>query len=231
MGCYFLLQGIFLTQRLNPSLLQVDSSITGRFFTNWATREALKSESVSHSAVSDSQWPHRLWLTRLLCPWKSLGKNTGVGGHFLLQGIFLTQGSNPYPLVCCIAAAAAAKSLQSCPTLWPHIRQPTRLPGPWDLPGKKTSGLPFSSPRDESEKWKWSCSVVSDPQQRHGLQPTRLLRPWDFPGRSTGVGCHCLLRIHPLKWCKKVSKCLPLRCLLRTKGKGSNYRGTLQIPT
>ena len=23
----------------------------------------------------------------------------------------------------------------------------------------------------------------------------RLLRPWDFPGKSTGVGCHCLLRI------------------------------------
>ena len=36
---------------------------------------------------------------------------------------------------------------------------------------------------------------MSDPQQPHGLQPTRLLRPWDFPGRSTGVGCHCLLRI------------------------------------
>ena len=29
----------------------------------------------------------------------------------------------------------------------------------------------------------------------HGLQPTRLLRPWDFPGKSTGVGCHCLLRL------------------------------------
>ena len=29
----------------------------------------------------------------------------------------------------------------------------------------------------------------------HGLQPTRLLCPWDFPGKSTGVGCHCLLRI------------------------------------
>ena len=29
----------------------------------------------------------------------------------------------------------------------------------------------------------------------HGLQPTRLLRPWDFPGKSTGVGCHCLLRV------------------------------------
>ena len=36
-------------------------------------------------------------------------------------------------------AAAAAKSLQSCPTLVrPHRRQPTRLPCPWDSPGKNT---------------------------------------------------------------------------------------------
>ena len=27
-------------------------------------------------------------------PWDSLGKNTEVGSHALLQGIFLTQGSN-----------------------------------------------------------------------------------------------------------------------------------------
>ena len=46
----------------------------------------------------------------------------------------------------------------------------------------------------ESEKWKWSCSVVSDSLRPHGLQPTRLLCPWDFPGKSTGVGCHCLLQ-------------------------------------
>ena len=56
------------------------------------------------------------------------------------------------------------------------------------------SGLPFPSPVRESEKWKWSRSVVSNPQQPRGLQPTRLLCPWDFPGKSTGVGCHCLLR-------------------------------------
>ena len=31
---------------------------------------------------------------RLLCPWGSPGKNTGVGCHSLLQGILLTQGSN-----------------------------------------------------------------------------------------------------------------------------------------
>ena len=52
------------------------------------------------------------------------------------------------------------------------------------------SGLPFPSPMHESEKWKWSRSVVSDSSWPHGLQPTRLLCPWDFPGKSTGVGCH-----------------------------------------
>ena len=49
------------------------------------------------------------------------------------------------------------------------------------------SGLPFPSPMHESEKWKWSCSVMSDPQQPRGLQPSRLLRPRDFPGKNTGV--------------------------------------------
>ena len=58
------------------------------------------------------------------------------------------------------------------------------------------SGLPFPSPMHESEKWKWSRSVVSDPQWPHGLQPSRLLHPWDFPGKSTGVGCHQLY-FHP----------------------------------
>ena len=33
--------------------------------------------------------------TRLLCPWDSPGKNTGVGCYFLLQGVFMTQGWNP----------------------------------------------------------------------------------------------------------------------------------------
>ena len=34
---------------------------------------------------------------RLLCPWDSPGKNTGVDCHALLQGIFLTQGWNLRP--------------------------------------------------------------------------------------------------------------------------------------
>ena len=52
------------------------------------------------------------------------------------------QGSNPglppgKPYSLC-AAAAAAKLLQSCLTLRPHRQQPTRLPCPWDSPGKNT---------------------------------------------------------------------------------------------
>ena len=42
-------------------------------------------------AMSSSLQPHGLLPTRLLCPYDFLGKNTGVGYHFLLQGIFLTQ--------------------------------------------------------------------------------------------------------------------------------------------
>ena len=42
--------------------------------------------------------PHGLQPTRLLCPWDFPGKNTGVGCHFLFQGIFLTQGLNSYLL-------------------------------------------------------------------------------------------------------------------------------------
>ena len=77
----------------------------------------------------------------------------------------------------------------------PHRRQSTRLPSLVFSRQEQWSGLPFPSPMHESEKWKWSRSVVSDSERPHGLQPTRLLHPWDFPGKSTGVGCHRLLHL------------------------------------
>ena len=49
----------------------------------------------SCSVVSNSLRPHGLQPTRLLCPWDFPGTGTGVGCHVLLQGIFLTQESNP----------------------------------------------------------------------------------------------------------------------------------------
>ena len=50
--------------------------------------------NVSRSVVSDSLQPHGLQPTRFLCPWAFSGKNTGMGSHSLLQGIFPIQGSN-----------------------------------------------------------------------------------------------------------------------------------------
>ena len=45
--------------------------------------------------MSESLWPQELQPARLLCPWDSPVKNTGVGCHALLQGIILSLGSNP----------------------------------------------------------------------------------------------------------------------------------------
>ena len=58
------------------------------------TSVELRRESVSCSVVSNSLQPHGLYPTRLLHPWDSPDKSTGVGCHSLPQGIFLTQGSN-----------------------------------------------------------------------------------------------------------------------------------------
>ena len=96
---------------------------------------------------------------------------------------------------CClaVAAAAAAKSLQSHPTLCDPIDgSPPGSPIPGILQARTLEWVAISF--SNARKWKWSRSVVSNSLWPHGLQPTRLLHPWDFPGKSTGVGCHCLLR-------------------------------------
>ena len=110
------------------------------------------------------------------------------------------------------AAAAAAKSLQSCLTLCDPIDGSPPGPAiPGILQARTLEWVAISS----SNAWKWKVKVkllgrvrllatpwsaayqappsVGFSRQPHGLQPTRLLRPWDFPGKSTGVGCHCLI--------------------------------------
>ena len=66
---------------------------------------------------------------RLLCPWDSPGKSTRVGCHFLLQGIFPTQGSNP-PLLYETSPALAGGSLLS--TTWEaQVFELTEIKGRW----------------------------------------------------------------------------------------------------
>ena len=127
--------------------------------------------------MSDSVRPHRRQPTRLPRPWDSPGKNTGVGCHFLLQCMKVKVKS---PSHVWLFATPWTAAYQAPPSMG-FSRQ------------EYWSGVPFPFPMHESEKWKWSCAVVYDSSQPHGLQPTRLLRPWDFPSKSTGVGCHCLL--------------------------------------
>ena len=93
-------------------------------------------------------------------------------------------------------AAATANSLQSCPTLCDPIDGSTIPPPSLGFSRQEYwSGLPFSSPMHESEKWKLSRSVVSDSERPHGL-----LHPWDFSGKGTGVGCHWLFHYHLLNF-------------------------------
>ena len=68
-------------------------------FTWWTrdryTESKIDRHVLSCSVVSNSLWPHGLQPTRFLCPWDFPAKNTGVGCHFLLQGIFMIQELNP----------------------------------------------------------------------------------------------------------------------------------------
>ena len=94
------------------------------------------------------------------------------------------------------AAAAAVASVVS-DSVRPHRRQPTRLPRPWDSPGKNTGVgchflLQYRKVKSESEVAQ-SCPTLSDPMDCS--LPGSSLRPWDFPGKSTGLGCHCLLAV------------------------------------
>ena len=75
---------------------------------------------------------HGLWPARFLCPWDSPGKDTGVGYHFLFQGIFPTQGSNPHFL---------------CLLLWQEGSLPLVSP---EKPN--TTQLHIESPKDATRK-------------------------------------------------------------------------------
>ena len=75
---------------------------------------------LSRSVVSDSLWPHGLLPARLFCPWDFPGKNTGVGCHFLPQGIFPTPESN---------SSLLHSQVDSLPPS--HLGSPVYLPRSW----------------------------------------------------------------------------------------------------
>ena len=113
------------------------------------------------------------------------GKNTRVGCHALIQRICPTKDSNPVTYISCIGRwvlyqychlgnplsgyAAAAKSLQSCPTLCdPRGGSPPGSPVPGILQARTLERVAISF----SNAWKWKVKVKS-------LSPVRLFAtPW-----------------------------------------------------
>ena len=89
---------------------------------------------LSCSVVSNSVRPHRRQPTRLPRPWDSLGKNTGVGCHFLLQ---------------CMKVKSESEVTQSCLTLSNPWTAAFQTPPSMGFSRQEYwSGLPLPSPRD-----------------------------------------------------------------------------------
>ena len=105
--------------------------------------------TLSCSAVSYSLWPHDP--TRLLYPWDFLGKNTGVGCHCLLQGIFPTQGSNLH-LLC----------LLHCKQIlyyWAIREAPWNICIPCEYPQKSTTAEALNDKVDKITFWGCQMTV------------------------------------------------------------------------
>ena len=109
-----------------------------------------------------------------LKPWFPLGTSRLFSQNYWGSNHTIEVGH-----VLATAAAGAAKSLQSWPTLCDPIDgSPPGSPIPGILQERKLEWIAISF--SNAWKRKWSHSDMSDPSRPPGLQPTRLLHPWDF---------------------------------------------------
>ena len=106
-----------------------------------------------------------------------------------LEGIMLSEIDRERCCCCCLVASVVSDSVRH------HRRQPTRLPCPWDSPGKNTGVgchclLQCMKVKSQSEVAQ-SCLTLRDPMDCslpgssvHGI----------FQARVLELGCHCLLQ-------------------------------------
>ena len=151
----------------------------------------------------------------LLCPWDFSNKNTGVGCHFILQEIFLTQGSN-LCLLCLLHWQANSLSLS-------HQGSQVRLIEGSELDKGKSDfnsylilepsvmGVPISSM--VSQCWKtWGCIVKSDSwvcreawdhKEREAAVRNILanVSKCAFVGRVVASVLRCVKTVHPVRLC------------------------------
>ena len=89
-----LIYGMHAWQSTLPNGLNIWPWLRPAYYSNHLILVTLTSCLIAQSCLTLLQ-PHRLWPSRFLCSWDFPGKNTEVCCHFLLKGIFLTQGPNP----------------------------------------------------------------------------------------------------------------------------------------
>ena len=105
---------------------------------------------------------------RHLCPWDFPGKNTGAGCHFLLRGIFLTQGSNPHLLRCSLILYRGAS--REAAGIRPREGQ--------TAPGLGASERERGFPRAVAGvrvAWSWRCGTNSGKELRASVKGAWLL--------------------------------------------------------
>ena len=130
------------------------SHITGGIFTSWATGKAHGYTIINNTVIDISVHVSFFPITGPFIL-------SVISSRNILSPIFTRLRYDFTPQVS--LAAAAAKSHQLCPTLCDPIDgSPPGSPSLGFSRQEHWSGLPFPSPMCESEKWKWSCSVVSD---------------------------------------------------------------------
>ena len=81
-----LLTVIFTSSQLTVGVNHIYKILSQQHLNQYLIKQC---EIESRSVLSDSLQAYGLY-----SPWNSLGQHTGVGSHFLLQGVFPTQGSN-----------------------------------------------------------------------------------------------------------------------------------------
>ena len=144
------------------------------------------------------------WLISICCniqtpkPWLS---SRGLSPPLALEQGWATSARGPKLSWCpSLSVAAAAKSLQSCPTLCDPIDgSPLGSPVPGILQARTLEWVAISF----SNVWKWKVKVKSLSRVQPSATPRTAAfqapPSMGFPGKSTGVGCHCLLRALSVK--------------------------------
>ena len=149
--------------------------------------------------------------TRIFCLGDFPGKNTRVGCHFLLQGIFPIQGSNwrrlhwhrfftAEPLGSLLFNFQIKKKKKGKQTVsltkWKTYHKSLyALNMAWNYTANPKSTNEVEIINMHACSVTQSCSTLCDPV---ACSPARLLHPWESPVKNTGEGCHaCLQGIFP----------------------------------